>query len=191
MNALRKVLHVQEDMTVSECTALLRGVVLVEPAVVGQSPACSARQSIRQLNKHIALRHAVCTAFEHYAHGVNALREVLHVQEDMPVSERTALLRGVVFIEPAVISQCSACSVRKSIRQLDEHIALRRTPHLRSILDYYIHGVNAFREVLYIQFHLCQAVVKLYGFACRRILIEPIAASITGLSIQGQTQRQP
>ena len=66
-------------MPVSERTALLRGVVLVEPAVVGQSPACSARQSIRQLDEHIALRHAVCTAFKHYAHGMNALRKVLHV----------------------------------------------------------------------------------------------------------------
>ena len=122
---------------------------------------------------------------------MNALRKVLHVQEDMTVSERTALLRGIVLIEPAVVGQSPACSARQSIRQLDEHIALRRTPHLRSILDYYIHGVNAFREVLYIQFHLRQAVGELHDFACRMILIEPIAASITGLSIQGQTQRQP
>ena len=191
MNALRKVLHVQEDMTVSERTALLRGVVLVEPAVISQCSACSVRKGVCQLNKHIALRHAVCTAFKHYAHGMNALRKVLHVQEDMTVSERTALLRGVVIIEPAVVGQSPACSARQSIRQLDEHIALRCTPRLGSVLDYYIHGVNALREVLYIQFHLCQAVGELHDFACRMILIEPIAASITGLSIQGQTQRQP
>ena len=99
-------------MSVAKVTLLHGGVVLIEPAVVGQNPACSAHQSIRQLDEHIALRHAVCTTFEHYAHGVNALRKVLHVQEDMSVSERTALLRGVVLVEPAVISQCPACLAR-------------------------------------------------------------------------------
>ena len=136
-------------MSVAKATLLHGGVVLVEPAVVGQCPACSARKSIRQLDEHIALRHAVCTAFEHYAHGMNALRKILHVQEDMSVSERTALLRGVVLIEPAVVGQNPACSAHQSIRQLDEHIALRHA--VCTTFEHYAHGVNALRKVLHVQ----------------------------------------